>query len=170
MQQVQPASPNQHQGRTHARRCAAVPLYVASQAQALSMETLPWHNAHEFPGSCFNVHTPCCCCSSAGGLHTFTGARWALVLETLAPRVCIQQVDKKVSTWLWPTVAWTRGLHVDASVCTYATVVARGSRASVVFQVSLVHLLLLTHWQAGWPDPGCWHGDEQYGNNWCSFG
>lgn len=24
--------------------------------------------------------------------------------------------------------------------------------------------------QAGWPDAGCWRGDEQYGNNWCSFG
>ncbi|GBF99231.1 L-gulonolactone oxidase [Raphidocelis subcapitata] len=27
------------------------------------------------------------------------------------------------------------------------------------------------HWgKAGWPDAGCWRGDEQYGINWCSFG
>ncbi|KAI8472715.1 MAG: hypothetical protein J3K34DRAFT_519583 [Monoraphidium minutum] len=27
------------------------------------------------------------------------------------------------------------------------------------------------HWgKAGWPDAGCWRGDEAYGNNWCSFG
>lgn len=27
------------------------------------------------------------------------------------------------------------------------------------------------HWgKAGWPDKGCWHGDQQYGDNWCHFG
>eukprot|EP00879_Flechtneria_rotunda_P014556 GHRR01015211.1.p1 GENE.GHRR01015211.1~~GHRR01015211.1.p1 ORF type:complete len:664 (+),score=177.73 GHRR01015211.1:545-2536(+) len=27
------------------------------------------------------------------------------------------------------------------------------------------------HWgKAGWPDPGCWHGDAMYGDNWCHFG
>jgi hypothetical protein len=27
------------------------------------------------------------------------------------------------------------------------------------------------HWgKAGWPDPGCFRGDEAYGDNWCSFG
>ena len=27
------------------------------------------------------------------------------------------------------------------------------------------------HWgKAGWPDAGCWRGDEHYGINWCSFG
>ena len=27
------------------------------------------------------------------------------------------------------------------------------------------------HWgKAGWPDPGCWRGDEMFGDNWCSFG
>ncbi|KAL6752479.1 hypothetical protein V8C86DRAFT_2752850 [Haematococcus lacustris] len=27
------------------------------------------------------------------------------------------------------------------------------------------------HWgKAGWPDPGCWHGDKEYGSNWCHFG
>lgn len=27
------------------------------------------------------------------------------------------------------------------------------------------------HWgKAGWPDAGCWRGDEVYGDDWCSFG
>lgn len=27
------------------------------------------------------------------------------------------------------------------------------------------------HWgKAGWPDAGCWRGDEHYGLNWCHFG
>lgn len=27
------------------------------------------------------------------------------------------------------------------------------------------------HWgKAGWPDPGCWRGDEVFGDGWCSFG
>lgn len=27
------------------------------------------------------------------------------------------------------------------------------------------------HWgKAGWPDVGCWRGDVEYGDNWCSFG
>uniref|UniRef100_A0A383W2W4 Uncharacterized protein n=1 Tax=Tetradesmus obliquus TaxID=3088 RepID=A0A383W2W4_TETOB len=27
------------------------------------------------------------------------------------------------------------------------------------------------HWgKAGWPDPGCWHGDAMFGDNWCHFG
>jgi hypothetical protein len=27
------------------------------------------------------------------------------------------------------------------------------------------------HWgKAGWPDQGCWRGDEHYGDAWCAFG
>lgn len=27
------------------------------------------------------------------------------------------------------------------------------------------------HWgKAGWPEPGCWYGDVEYGDAWCSFG
>jgi hypothetical protein len=27
------------------------------------------------------------------------------------------------------------------------------------------------HWgKAGWPDPGCWRGEEEFGDNWCHFG
>lgn len=27
------------------------------------------------------------------------------------------------------------------------------------------------HWgKAGWPDPGCWHGDVEYPETWCDFG
>lgn len=27
------------------------------------------------------------------------------------------------------------------------------------------------HWgKAGWPDKGCWHGDQHFGDNWCHFG
>ena len=29
---------------------------------------------------------------------------------------------------------------------------------------------VLTVLSAGWPDPGCWHGDKEYPDTWCDFG
>ncbi|KAG1678617.1 hypothetical protein FOA52_012624 [Chlamydomonas sp. UWO 241] len=61
----------------------------------------------------------------------------------------------------------------------------KGRKTNTLFKAALAHLRsdpacgssglsgggARMHWgKAGWPDPGCWHGDTEYNNTWCDFG